>query len=192
MALYLPKFNAVFIHIYKTGGTSVRTAMQKHDADYKEIGIGHSDYREVSELLDLSDKIVFSVVRNPYTWVYSLYEYAKMDINHPFHSFVLKFGFDDFVKWMIGCKEVFEQQLNGKIQSQTEYLSDSNGKINVHVLKMESLQQDFDKFVSEVLKKRKIQLPFLNMGRYKFPEIKEPTKELIRQEYQLDFVNFYQ
>ena len=193
MALFLPRFNLVFIHIYKTAGTATRLALMKEDRGYSEIGGSHADYKEVSENLDLFKKSTFSIVRNPYEWIYSVYQYAKNYDSHPFHKYCNSHNFSNFVDWYFDNKKELEKSVNGKLQSQTEYLSDENGiKVN-YVLKMENLQTDLNSMF-DVLRYRNIILGNDNTTPYiKGTWSKEADKDAINRinlEYKNDFKNF--
>lgn len=194
MALYLPKYNAVFLHIYKTAGTSLRTALMSQDQEYCEIGSsGHSDYTEIAD--EINDKIVFSVVRNPYDWIYSLYQYGKKYNSHPFHVYCITHSFDEFVKWHFDNIDVLNTSgINGKLQTQTEYLS-LNGVLKVsHILKMENLEVELNQFFRDVLRHNGlIRLQTLNATPYEKTNPKtfdRSTIDLINIKYKSDFQNF--
>jgi hypothetical protein len=192
MALLLPRFNLVFIHIYKTAGTAIRTALMNEDRGYIEVGDGHSDYKDIFDKVDLFRRATFSVVRNPYEWIYSIYKYAYYHESHPFHSFCNSHNFSEFVQWFFDNKQELEKNLNGKIKSQTDYLSDETGiKVN-HILKMENLQTEFN-LMFDVLRYRHISLGNENTTPYKKDWIKELNNEALnRINYELrnDFKNF--
>jgi len=194
MALYLPKYNLLFLHIYKTAGTSIRTALTKIDNSYRELGTsGHSDYSEIEHLID--SKIVFSVVRNPYSWIHSLYQYSKHYNSHPFYSYCITHSFDQFVEWLFSNIEILNTTgINGKLQTQTEYLS-SGGIIKVsHILKMENLEIEINDLFRNVLKNNVV-IRLDNINSTPYPKV-EPdtfnrnTINLINKIYNDDFVNF--
>lgn len=194
MALYLPRYNSVFIHIYKTAGTSIRTYLMKLDKNYSEIGSsGHSDYSEIQN--EVEDKILFSVVRNPYDWIYSLYQYGKNYNTHPFYSFCVTHTFDQFVKWYFDNIEILNTSgVNGKLQTQTEYLS-IDGILKVeNILKMENLETDLNKLFRDVFRQNLlIRLDTLNSTPYPkiTPQsIKTETINIINEKYHNDFINF--
>ena len=193
MALYIPKLNLVFIHIYKTAGTSLRSAFTRIDRDCVEIGYGHASYYEIVEKLE--NRIVFSIVRNPYDWIYSLYQYGKNYSSHPFHVYCITHSFDQFVKWFIANENILDTlnqtgQLNGRLQTQTDYLS-LNGKLMVpNVMKMESLEYDINTFLKSIGYKG-IRLDTLNSTQYEKPkDFNRESIDLINKRYQSDFVNF--
>lgn len=193
MALYLPRYNSVFIHIYKTAGTSIRTYLMKLDKNYSEIGSGHSDYGEIQN--EVQDKILFSVVRNPYDWIYSLYQYGKTYNSHPFYSFCVTHNFDQFVKWYFDNTEILNTSgVNGKLQTQTEYLS-IDGILKVkNILKMENLETELNKLFRDVFRQNLlIRLDTLNSTPYPkiTPQnIKTETINIINEKYHNDFINF--
>lgn len=193
MALYIPKLNLVFIHIYKTAGTSLRSAFTRIDRDCVEIGYGHASYYEIVEKLE--NRIVFSIVRNPYDWIYSLYQYGKKYSSHPFHVYCITHSFDQFVKWFIANENILDTlnqtgQLNGRLQTQTDYLS-FNGKLMVsNVMKMESLEYDINSFLKRIGYEG-IRLETLNSTQYEKPnDFNRESIDLINKRYQSDFVNF--
>lgn len=192
MALLLPRFNLVFIHIYKTAGTAIRTALMNEDRGYVEVGIGHSDYKDICDKVDLFRRATFSVVRNPYEWIYSTYQYAKAYDTHPFHAYCNSHDFSEFVQWFFDNKEDLQKDINGKIQSQTEYLSDETGiKVN-YILRMENLQNEFNQMF-DVLRYRHISLGNQNTTPYKknwFNELDREAINRINYEYRHDFKNF--
>lgn len=187
MALYLPKYNVVFIHIFKTAGTSIRLALQEQDESFQEIGRGHADYKELSLLLDLNDKKVFSVVRNPYDWMFSIFQYALFHSLHPFHSYCIKNNFDNFVHWYIENMSILSEKVNGKLQSQTEYLSDEKGIQVKYIFKMENLQEEIN---NSGIFNNKIKLGKHNLTPYTKSEISKSAKEAINARFKEDFLNF--
>ncbi len=99
----------------------------------------------------------------------------------------------EFVHWFFDNKEELQKYVNGKLQSQTEYLSDENGiKVN-YVLKMENLQTDFNTMF-DVLRYSHIIIGNENTTPYiKGTWSKEADKyaiNKINQEYRNDFQNF--
>ena len=193
MALYLPRYNSVFIHIYKTAGTSIRTYLMKLDKSYSEIGGGHSDYSEIQN--EVQDKILFSVVRNPYDWIYSLYQYGKTYNSHPLYSFCVTHTFDQFVMWYFDNIEILNTSgVNGKLQTQSEYLS-IDGILKVeNILKIENLETELNKLFRDVFRQNLlIRLDTLNSTPYtkiRPQNIKTETINIINEKYHNDFINF--
>lgn len=194
MALYLPKFNLLFIHIYKTAGTSTRLAFHKLDPGYGEIGGLHADIKELEEHVE--GKNLMTIVRNPYDWVYSLYHYCVYHASHPFHAYCTTHDFDQFTSWYIqNMKKLSDDtSVNGKLQSQTEYIT-LNGKIRVQtILKMENLEVELNQFFKDFFRNaRHIALDYRNVTPYTKvnPEtFSRATLDLINQRFADDFKNF--
>jgi len=72
MALYVD--NKIFIHIYKTGGESVRRAMRCL-GESQEIGGKHATADDIKNDPRYENAYKFTVVRNPYEWLVSLWSF---------------------------------------------------------------------------------------------------------------------
>lgn len=87
------QYKFVFIHIPKTAGTSMGTALYKAcgvEGVYGGLDIHHDDLTE--EIL--RDYFVFTVVRNPWDRMYSQYKYRKFLHILPFEKAV--YNLDDY------------------------------------------------------------------------------------------------
>lgn len=106
MALIDRKRNFIFIHIYKTGGNSLREVL---DAPTCEEILGvHVEAQDVRDYLRScgdeefwNNAFKFTMVRNPYSWLVSTYEYIKRSKGHNYHDMFMKRDFDFFVHWII-------------------------------------------------------------------------------------------
>ncbi len=146
----------IFIHINKTGGTSIASA----------IGLSKKRHLHVKEVISIigeekfNNAFVFAVVRNPWNKVVSHYKYrvktnqTKMGDNH--------ISFKDWVKQTYGDeKNPFYYDNPRMFATQSDWLKDSSGVIRVNnILKFESLAKDFQS-VAKYLAISK-QLPHLN------------------------------
>ena len=96
MALVTDKL--VYVHIYKTGGNSVRKLLPQEG---KEVGGVHSCLKDVqaSYKSDMPNHFKFAVVRHPYDWTYSLYTYIRRT-NHGLRPIVLKQNFVEFIVYL--------------------------------------------------------------------------------------------
>lgn len=79
MSFHSPSGNWVFIHVPKTGGSSIRDMLRDAfpDADY--LSLAHDGPEEVRAVMGearWSEAFKFAFVRNPYTWVESMRRYA--------------------------------------------------------------------------------------------------------------------
>jgi len=147
----------IFIHIYKTGGMSVKKALQRYDQSYSlllhlksflkkkpvvEASIAHK-HAKASDISKLIDKNVFdnyhkfAVVRNPFDWQVSLYHYILRmppDV-HPHYKIIQNLkGFDEYVEWRVKTDPV----------NQVSFLTIGDDKIVVdRIVKYENIDQDF-------------------------------------------------
>jgi hypothetical protein len=82
--------NIIFVHIPKTAGTSISTWLKSHmlDSDYYEIHYNHPFIHKLEEstskqIVGIKPKVtqspfVFSIVRNPWAWAFSVYQNLKL------------------------------------------------------------------------------------------------------------------
>ncbi len=159
------KYNFLFVHIAKTGGTSVRAALQKYrwrDPYYlpqfiaskmsqlvrHEAGIKfprHSKIIAAKEMLphDFFDGLFkFAFVRNPWDLQVSSFHHIKRE--RPQHMG----GYDDFesfMKWKLDPERPYQYHIDTSIELQSDYLVDLHGKVLVNFIgHYESLQEDFN------------------------------------------------
>lgn len=142
MAFVSNKYNFCFIHIYKTGGTTIRKLLIENVDDFTKVGHEHGDINECMELMPkIKGLYKFAYVRNPYDWLLSLYNYIRMPINHPDYEIVINLTFNEFLNWI---KEVGTKRPNHIIapryMTQSEFIYNNNNNILVdEVYKYEDL-----------------------------------------------------
>ena len=127
-----------FIHIPRTGGTAVRHTLQKYTAED-----AFSNHLSATEMIAQAgeqlwkDRFTFSIVRNPYTRLVSLYRYIKGNSAHHLHKAANEHNtFVSFVQWIYSCEEpVFK--------TQKDFLCSMQGDILVDfVCRFESIHAD--------------------------------------------------
>ena len=165
----------IFVHLYKTGGTSIRRCLEKHDSAYKihhwakskltskpvfnsPIAHKHATARTIRETVgaEVFDRYFsFCFVRNPWAWQVSLYHYVLKDHSHDQHDLFKSFqGFDEYLAW----------RCDGNVQFQKDYLVDDQDKQIVEFVgRMENLDQDFQT-ICEKLRLDLPALPHLNQS----------------------------
>ncbi|MEQ9303870.1 MAG: sulfotransferase family 2 domain-containing protein [Marinoscillum sp.] len=197
----------IFIHVYKNAGSSIKHALA--DYNYKTYGStgwvdkwrfvlglypkhfsqdypGHVKSVELKEKMDnevFSTYFKFAVVRNPFDWQVSLYNYARMDTSHHQHELTKSFGsFDEYFEWRV----------NGNFSLQSDFVCDSAGDLLVdRVLRFERLGEDF-KDVCDYLNINGKGLPHRNIskeGDYK-QYYSPDSANMVRQNFGLDFEVF--
>lgn len=176
----------IFIHINKTGGTSVANA----------IGLPMKSHLQVKEVLSIignekfKNAFVFSIVRNPWDKVVSQYKYKvktnqmNMGDNH--------ISFKEWVKCTYGNdKNPYYYNTPKMFATHSEWLKDNNGKIRVDkILRFKSLNEDY-KEVADILGIQN-ELPHLNATK-KEPYTKyydSKTAEIVRNWFKEDIERF--
>jgi len=120
-----------FVHIPKTAGTSI----------YKTLGIKEPGHKRLLEYTPNT----FSVVRNPFDRLVSHFCYIKTNNSyyykkHPQCDLMKDCNFSDFVYLLLSSKETL-------LDPQCYYICDDKDNVLVeHILRFESLNEDFKKF----------------------------------------------
>ena len=181
---------AIFFHVYKTGGTTIRKYFKDSKLSTRECGKFHFGTQEVSKKLKLEKYFKFSFVRNPYTWLTSIHGQIAGHNNHFLHKRYEKKSFDFFIKDFL--ENVLNKMKDNGVRATTqdEILE---GHIDF-IGKLENLQKDFD-HVLNVLGLESKELPHCNKRRYRVnknefylytPESKEFVKHFLKK----DFIRF--
>ncbi len=173
------KYNFLFVHIAKTGGTSVRDSLQKfrwHDPYYlpqfiaskmsgltrHELGIKfprHSKIVAAKEMLphEFFDNLFkFAFVRNPWDLQVSSFHHIKRERPAFLNGHT---GFADFMKYKFDPERPYQFHVDTSIELQSDYLIDLHGNIVVNFIgHYENLQQDFN-HACEAIGIKPFQLP---------------------------------
>ncbi|MCU7891790.1 MAG: sulfotransferase family protein [Candidatus Thiodiazotropha sp. (ex Ustalcina ferruginea)] len=173
------KYNFLFVHIAKTGGTSVRAALQPlrwRDPWYYPMAIcsrfshlsghrvgskfpRHSRIVAAKELLPESffnDLYKFAIVRNPWDLQVSSYHHIRRE--RP-HLIAHVSDFDHFIRWKLDPERQYQYHIDTSIQSQLDYLIDLHGNIVVDFIgHYENLAEDFRE-IAHRIKMKDLSLP---------------------------------
>ena len=147
---YFPSIKTLFIHIPKTGGTSIENYFQYklniklelHGEDKKinNHSYQHLTYNEIYDNMQILDNIlfIFSIVRNPYERIISDLFFLKL-INKDMDSNMV----ENVINKFLNSSYIYD---NHKIP-QYLFLIDKSGNINnnIKILKTESLNSDMHK-----------------------------------------------
>ena len=176
--------NFIFIHINKTGGSSVAWALK--------LPFEHLTAQEKIELV--GDRrwdrcLTFTIVRNPWDKVVSQYHYRlktnQTDLNDE------TIPFDECVRQAFSKRDSFYHDNPKFFLPQTDWITDQNGRILVdEIVHFENLDAEF----SQVMKKlgKRITLPHLRKskhGHYRDYYDTE-TAAIIHDYFQKDIENF--
>jgi len=165
------KYNFLFVHIAKTGGTSVRAALQKlrwRDPYYipqficsklshltrHEIGVKfprHSKVIAAKEILPheyFNGLFKFAFVRNPWDLQVSSFHHIRRERPHLMQGIT---DFETFLKWKLNPERDYQYHIDTSIELQTDYLIDLRGNIIVDFIgHHENLQEDFNSVCAKI------------------------------------------
>ena len=192
------KHKFVFIHIPKTGGTSIRQVLEEYSDDIRphltkrakaeaakleasglSVGFTHSTLNFAANILDvdLSKFIVVCVVRNPVDRMVSYYKYLRhKDKEHRLHSLAKSLSFDHFV-------ENFILDRGNDTRTQFSYFAPNiDLTVKGHaVLRYENLESDFAQMQTS-LGMPSVRLPRLNQS-----STEEVVMSNSHKQYLMDF-----
>jgi hypothetical protein len=172
-----------FIHITKTGGTSIEEEGKLHDQKWgmyhKEYGFWHTIPNKFS-LMNKYDW--FMVVRNPYDRIISEF-HCKWGGVYNNASKYNKNQFNNYIRQKI----INRIASGGHYTEQYKYYFSKN----IHVLKFENLKKEFD----DLMKKYKLNIKLnihtnTNNKFFTIKDFDEETIKLINDVYYKDFVTF--
>jgi hypothetical protein len=186
----------IFIHIPKTGGTSIEQFIKDNDKN-NLLFIGVRNNRSLHHLTAKELKLIipyiyikyykFSIVRNPYDRLLSEY-YWNPSINLGNKYGKSKKHFLENVTKIVKNQNYFNNIYNDHFIPQYNFLYDKNKLLVNHLFKYEDLE-----WVSNFLKKKlniKRDFPYLNKNTIEKESWNEEEKELIFNLYKNDFLYF--
>jgi len=197
-----PKRQFVFVHIFKTAGTSIKRAIRRYAMPgwheganfiFKRIGVpqfgppSRGDHFTASDLIseigrrDFDRLFSFAFVRNPWDWELSHHRYILKHESHPDHQEVSLLGsFYEYVHW----------RCDGRFQTQESFLLHDDEQVLNFVGRFENLESDFG-YVC-----RRLGIPFrlprLNRTRrenYRM-HYNDQTQDLVARTYAADIQRF--
>lgn len=159
------KYNFLFVHTAKTGGTSVRDALSPlrfRDPWYPvqflcsrlsalsghRLGIKfprHSKIIAAQEMLpqELFEKLFkFVFVRNPWDLQVSSFHHIRRERPHLMSHVE---SFEEFIRWKLDPERPYQYHVDTSIDLQSDYVIDLHGKVLVDFIgRYESLHDDFE------------------------------------------------
>jgi hypothetical protein len=131
-----------FLHIPRTGGTTIVNCLKSQVDDLQIIAPYHSSIEKtILNFKSVFNYFTFSYVRNPYDLLVSIY--SSIDSENKDYYKVNKLGFFDFIVWM--ADEGFKREENDFqpfYRTQTDYLSINNELKVKNLFKYELLCND--------------------------------------------------
>lgn len=163
----------IFVHIQKTGGDAVRTALGAELNDPHKHFLA-SELREVYGRLAWQQCFKFAFVRNPWerlvSWWSMIDGAREQDHSTPlnkFQSYVLQRA-STFQEFITNCTDEIIDFDGPKyiFRNQIDYLVDENGEVIVDLIgRFENFQQNFDE-VTKRLGRKNARLPQVNSSRH--------------------------
>jgi hypothetical protein len=198
----------LFIHIYKTGGMSMRKTLYEQTNCVELLG-SHSTALQIRNLIELvhpelreveyNDLFKFSFVRNPFDWLVSLYEFIRNSPAHELHEEVCRLDFEHFLYWNV--KQLVEKRNTdtGQFHTQSAFVTDSNGYLMVdYIGRHENYEVDYNYIMTRLGIENEGIVPKINMIsdtqkqhlHYRSYYTKPEMIKMVYEHYQQDFDNF--
>jgi hypothetical protein len=200
-------FEIAFVHIIKTGGTSITDALTTSFGNRARTAPMLPGFRELFLKIPSADrngiqnpghapaKILrqyagpsawdacqtVTSVRNPWDLIYSLYRFIGAHPKHPQFEIVKDLTFDQFIEFEFG-RRVF---------SQWDWISENNELLVKHVLRFESLANDYRQ-LAQCLGISVKELPHLNKsdrGGYRLAYSQRGMEQVARR-FKVDIERF--
>lgn len=209
--LYDPTRKFVFVHIWKTGGESVVSALRGHCPAYfrnrylnkairltpgpssallgwraRLVNGQHFTAQEIRNEMPagmFDEAFSFTFVRNPWDWQVSNYAYALQTPAHGQHEIIRELGsFDAYIRY----------QYEDQAPSQSSFILDENGEQIVDFVgRFETLQEDFETVCNRI--GVDAALPFLNASKRKKDwrsYYTDETRALVAELFEADLQRF--
>ena len=162
--LLSPKYRFLFVHIAKTGGTSVRAALEGlrwRDPWYYPMflcsRLSHLSGHRIATKLPRHAKVVaakellpkdyfdslfkFAFVRNPWDLQVSSFHHIRRERPHYLGGHE---SFEGFLRWKLDPERPYQYHVDTSITLQTDYLIDLGGQVVVDFIgRHERLHEDF-------------------------------------------------
>ena len=159
------KYNFLFVHIAKTGGTSVRAALAPlrwrdplYIPQFLASRLSHLTGHRIASKLPRHARIIaakemlphelfeklfkFAFVRNPWDLQVSSWHHLKRERPHLVEHLP---DFESFLRWKLDPERPYQYHIDTSIERQTDYLRDLDDTILVDFIgKYENLQEDYE------------------------------------------------
>ncbi len=182
MISYRHKF--VFIHIPKTGGTSIAKIL----FGYCDHIIKHQFAQDIiTESGQYNDYFKFAIVRNPWAREVSRYHYQRKTPSHEFYKEANKLSFKKWLKKRHKDKTFMDFYGAPML----DWISDDPGNIIIDfIARLETINKDWPMICSKL--KIDSQLPVLNISEHKHYTVyyDDETREMIARAYEKDIKYF--
>ncbi len=166
----------LFIHIPRTGGTSLRQALITQVPDTQECCFQHSGVHTQGQdfFASYTGFQILTIVRNPWERIYSWYKLLRHYSRNPdeyysFHQFVVCFD-----EYFSGCHPIDRFRFN-----QLDYIAQPSGQmVASRVLRFENYADDVSELFSE-----------LNLGTDDYPSLNQVPADDFEQAYTSELID---
>ena len=183
--------NFLFFHIPKCGGTSISSLISELKSNDKSIKHTHYTYQEAKKIFTekgmlewFNNANKFTIVRNPFKRMESLYKYIKKHTDHHLNKRIFNHNFTQFCYFIrnVGDKG---------IKTQFEHLENEFGKIDetIKIFKIEELNNNLSD-LSDIIGKVITEIPITNVSKYYFEKTIE-SDLIIKDVFSKDLKTFY-
>lgn len=169
----------IYIHIFKTGGNSIRDLFQgpPWEGRMEEVGGVHSCLSDVKGYFYEGGEQDFyhqaykwAVVRNPWDWTVSTYLYIRRARRHIFHREANEKSFDEWVDWWCNhvrvCLNPRRPFLSNKYLTLEEFIIGETGRVECDkVVRFERLEEDMREVWEQIGEGEMPKLPRKNVGK---------------------------
>ena len=212
--MVIKELKCVYVHIPKTGGTSIEkifyeilhkekpSMTSRSDFEYflgwdgeHKLWMQHATMQQINDLYekDVSEYFKFAFVRNPYERAVSDWKFLRGRSNKKWRSktFLKYLNCDGYFKRMLSDKKNKSTRID-HTYSQFDFLYSKDGKCLVDFIgKFENLQEDFNTICDKMGIARKT-LPYSKKQKYKnYTEYyDDETREIVAEKYAKDIEYF--
>ena len=165
------KYNFLFVHTAKTGGTSIRNALNtyKWKDPYRvpqwicskisgmtghKLGVKFPRHSKVIAAQEMLPKDVFDglfkfvYVRNPWDLQVSSFHHIRRERPHLLGEHQ---DFESFLRWKLAPERPYQYHIDTSITLQSDYCIDLHGKVIVdHIARYERFEEEFDEICRRI------------------------------------------
>ncbi|MBL4708663.1 MAG: sulfotransferase family 2 domain-containing protein [Flavobacteriales bacterium] len=185
---HFKKDQIAFVHIPKTGGTTLNRMLEESD-DSRFVNLGI--HKPVSLACKVKNYQYFTVIRNPVDRVWSQYQMVlRSDKEYPYKKFADR-GLDVFLKKCWAVRNMTCRYLTGEIETEPNDETLKNAMQNLSSFYAILSFQSFSEEISEFLKEHKV--PFTAIPNERESSYAQPSEteiELIKKYNKLDMTLF--
>ena len=209
------KYKFIFVHIAKTGGTSIRSALTPllltdpfrwiqyifnriSDITNHKIGVKFPRHAKIIAAYEILPREIFNsffkfaFVRNPWDLQVSSYYHIKRERPHLIEHIK---SFEDFLKFKLEEPRPYHYILDASKEPQWFSVVDMNGKCLMDFIgRYENLENDFNSVLKKIGIKKKIKLPRKRKAKDRDKDYRkyytDRAAEIVEKHFRIDIEKF--